>query len=114
EKLMENDSKVFWAKLSKAIPREELYWRGNVVSHTNGWDWSLAQMDQGILEISKEDFKQGEEYRLFIKTPYLFVYDMPSMVKVNHKVYQGDSTNSFNSSYLRNTSRYFVHMPSRP
>src|SRR5690606_17756159 len=108
EKLVENDTKVFWAKLKNPKNREELYWRGNVASITDGWNWASGPEDQGILEVIKERRNDFEEYRLFIKTPYLFYYDVPSIITVIHKIYRSDDTFSFNTSYVRNHSRYFV------
>ncbi|MFA5584915.1 MAG: DUF3488 domain-containing protein, partial [Bacteriovoracaceae bacterium] len=108
EKLVENDTKVFWAKLKSPRNREELYWRGNVASVTDGWNWAPGPEDQGILEVIKKDNNDFEEYRLFIKTPYLFYYDIPSLISVNHKTYRSDETFSFNTSYIRNHGRYFA------
>lgn len=109
EKLVENDSKVFWVKLENERSRDHLYWRGNVASLTDGWNWSPGPMDQGLLSPNKEGFTDGEEYRLFIKSSYLFILDQaPTRLKVNNRVFQSDSTDSFNANYIRNHSRYWV------
>lgn len=109
EKLFENDAKVFWAKLEEEKKRDDLYWKGNVASVTDGWNWAPGPLDQGMLKSIEEDINKGEEYRLFIKSAYLFIYDQsPTVLKVNNRTYQSDNTDSFNTSYIRNHSRYFV------
>ena len=82
EKLRENDAKVFWVKIKQELPREELYWRGNVISQTDGWNWKQASADQGLINIIDQKLVQKDEYRLFIKSPYLFYLDTPSLLEV--------------------------------
>lgn len=42
ESLSGNQTPVFQAMVSKALPRNNLYWRGNVLSVTDGWNWPLT------------------------------------------------------------------------
>ncbi|HLW57168.1 MAG TPA: transglutaminaseTgpA domain-containing protein [Bacteriovoracaceae bacterium] len=115
EKLFENDAKVFWAKLGEEKKRDDLYWRGNVASVTDGWNWIPGPIDQGILESAGNEVEKGDEYRLFIKTAYLFTYDQsPSILKINNRTYKSDNTDSFSTSYIRNHTRYFVKKPNLP
>lgn len=107
EKLSENDAKVFWVKINQTLPREELYWRGNTISSTDGWNWKQGNTDQGLIRIENIVLTQKDEYRLFIKSPYLFYLDRPSLLEVNKMTYSADDSYSFPSHYVRGANRYF-------
>lgn len=108
EKLSENDAKVFWVKINQVLPREELYWRGNVISSTDGWNWKQGNTDQGLIRIENIVLPQKDEYRLFIKSPYLFYLDSPSLLEVNKITYSSDDSYSFPSHFVRSANRYFI------
>lgn len=108
ERLSENDSKVFWVKLKGEIPREELYWRGNVISSTDGWNWQQGAQDQGVLNYNSQNIEVKDEYRLFIKSPYLFFLDVPSILETTQGTFLPDETLSFPSHYVKQTNRYFI------
>lgn len=109
ERLEENDAKVFWAKLKNEKRQDDLYWRGNVVSETDGWNWTQGPGDHGLLQIVKDELSVAEEYRLFIKTSYLFIFDeFPTLLRANHQTYQSDQSNSFSTTYIKGHSRYFA------
>lgn len=111
EKLEENDTKVFWAKLKTKKNQADLYWRGNVVSDTDGWNWTPGALDQGLLRTYSEQLNNRDEYRIFIKAPYLFIFDeSPTVIQVNQNTFESDSTNSFNSSYIKSSNRYFAQV----
>lgn len=113
EKLSENDAKVFWAKINLDLPREELYWRGNVISSTDGWNWKQGNTDQGLIRIENIFLTQKDEYRLFIKSPYLFYLDAPSLLEFNKITYSADDSYSFPSHYVRGGNRYFFQNASQ-
>lgn len=56
DELSTNDQPVFHAVLGKKIPQQNLYWRGNVLIQSDGWNWQAYQ-------------ERGESYLTPLKFP---------------------------------------------
>jgi hypothetical protein len=92
EKLSFSDKKVFQAEVSSEISQVKLYWRGNILSFTDGWNWPLMPGDRSTPEPSAEthqplpgDIKQS--IRVFGKEEFFFALDHPRRLD--------DGSNSF-------------------
>ena len=46
ESLSFNDSPVFQASVDREIANQKLYWRGNVLTFSDGWNWPLMPQDR--------------------------------------------------------------------
>jgi hypothetical protein len=79
ESLEMNDEPVFQALVENPLPMEKLYWRGNVLAQTDGWNWTSSHSDHLFLppektpEIGPGSIRQ--KIRVFAKEPYLFALD---------------------------------------
>ena len=81
ETLTGNDNIVFQASIIGNIRVEHLYWRGNTVSSTDGWNWFASSADQSIPVFSKGAYdSQGfirQKMRVFGNQEYFFALDFP-------------------------------------
>lgn len=79
ESLEMNDEPVFQALVDKPLAVERLYWRGNVLAQTDGWNWTSSQSDNLFMPPEKNpEVIPGsirQKIRLFSKEPYLFALD---------------------------------------
>lgn len=81
ESLAPNEAPVFQVILSRKMKQNELYWRGNTLSFTDGWNWRVHSADrEDSIELLGPDV-QGEEvrqtFRLFQKPEFFFSLDYP-------------------------------------
>jgi hypothetical protein len=79
ESLEMNDSPAFQALVDNALPMERLYWRGNVLVQTDGWNWNNSPADYLNFPPEKNPVPENgmihQKIRLFAKEPYLFALD---------------------------------------
>lgn len=83
ESLSSNDSPVFQASVEKQIPNQDLYWRGNTLSFSDGWNWPLMPQDRIQLPFvppseTYDDSGIKQKIRVFAQQDYYFGYDHPS------------------------------------
>lgn len=81
ESLASNEVPVFQASVNRPIEIQDLYWRGNTLSFTDGWNWPLMPQDR-----HHQDFDPTLRYdergihqkiRVFSQQDYYFGYDHP-------------------------------------
>ncbi len=80
ESLELNDEPAFQALVDAQLPAEKLYWRGNVLGQTDGWNWSTSHADNLVFPATKviPEITPGEirqKMRLFGKEDYYFALD---------------------------------------
>ncbi len=79
ESLELSDEPAFQASLERPISPEKLYWRGNVLSQTDGWNWSASHSDHLVFPAEKNPKLLPGEFlqkvRLFSKSEYYFGLD---------------------------------------
>ncbi len=79
ESLEMSDEPAFQAMIEKPISPEKLYWRGNVLSQTDGWNWSASHSDNLVFRAEKDPKPAPGEVlqkiRLFSKSEYYFGLD---------------------------------------
>lgn len=90
-----NDDPVFQVIVDKPIIAEKLYWRGNVLAQTDGWNWTSSHSNHIFIRPEKNlVLGPGEirqKIRMFGKEPYLFGLDHPEKFLLNrHTVIPDD------------------------
>lgn len=95
ESLEMNDDPVFQVIVDKPIVAETLYWRGNVLAQTDGWNWSSSHSNHIVVKSEKNlEAPAGslrQKIRMFAKEPYLFGLDHPEKFLLNrHTVIPDD------------------------
>lgn len=66
ESLSGDQTPVFQAMVSKRLERHDLYWRGNILTMTDGWNWPLGEKHYSR-EIKKEATPLSNEIRQVIR-----------------------------------------------
>lgn len=91
DKLQPNESPVFQVKLSKNRFEKRLYWRGNVLSFNDGWNWrNIHRNSNGVpgqreREILENTIRQ--DFRLFTKLEYYFFLDYPEGIEIDEDTF---------------------------
>lgn len=106
-----SDRQAFQVILDKTIRQDELYWRGNVLGFSDGWNWTFMPQDKGVDSLDPTHFVGTgihQEIRLFHKEDFFFALDHPG-----EYVYQNKSVSPGTNATLsqaRNSwvSRYEV------
>lgn len=91
ETLNPSDKVAFSAKLSKSIANRNLYWRGNTLSFSDGWNWPITPFDE-IVESGNPLFGTDKNFDLIIQEirtngnlSYFFGLDYPYELKFADK-----------------------------
>lgn len=83
ESIEANDAQVFQVSVSRKLNQPELYWRGNTLSYTDGWNWREKKPSYFRVPV-KEYFKAPtdieQKFRLFIRPDYFFSLDYPKFL----------------------------------
>ena len=80
DSLKSNTSKVFHAKVQSPLPLEALYWRGNVLEFTDGWNWPFMEssvLGAEIIKSENVDFSFIQDVSTLSKQDYYFGLDWP-------------------------------------
>ncbi len=119
ESLVSNPAPVFQVLLNKNLNQHELYWRGNTLSYTDGWNWIQMSQDQegpefllGTKALSDE-IKQS--FRLYGKSEYFFTLDTPRTISFGKNVLGLGSKGTLNQKNRSWVPRYeVISGPGRP
>lgn len=79
DSLSPSDEIAFYAVVPETVPRHELYWRGNALSLTDGWNWLESAKTQGV-SLRDEEFEfKGLKQEIFLPkgSDYFFMLDWP-------------------------------------
>lgn len=83
ESIEANQSTVFQVSVSRKLNQSELYWRGNTLAYTDGWNWREKKTSYFRVPV-KEYFKASadieQKFRLFIRPDYFFSLDYPKFL----------------------------------
>ncbi len=89
ESLTFNDRPVFHALISRPVPQNKLYWRGNTLSFSDGWDWMLMSQGDDMNESLPKNYSithspevVHQSIHLFGKEDFFFTLDSPLFVKI--------------------------------
>lgn len=113
ESLVGNNNPVFEVLVDKKIPSLELYWRGNSLSFTDGWNWILMHKTYPkVLSGEKSLTSTGDEirqtFRSITREDYFFSLDHPMRIYAKERVFSMEGTKSFPNGKSDWTSRYEV------
>jgi protein-glutamine gamma-glutamyltransferase len=87
ESLSTNNKPVFEAQLSRRLPPDELYWRGNTLSFSDGWNWPIMASDRLSAAVTSLPSNHSDpvgivqNVRLLSKQDFLFTLDHPLLLK---------------------------------
>lgn len=113
ESLVSNDQPVFQASVTQAIESQDLYWRGNTLSFTDGWNWPLMPQDRhdsdfdSTLRYSEDGIHQ--RIRVFSGQDYYFGYDHPSFFVTQRGAAVLDDKHTLSQHRWRPSQRYEVY-----
>jgi hypothetical protein len=84
ESLSSNDNPVFQVVLEGEIDNQKLYWRGNTLNFTDGWNWPLMPQDrpQKPFLPAESGFKESgikQKIRVFSQQEFYFGLDHPTL-----------------------------------
>ena len=119
ESLQSNPSPVFQVMVNKALNQSELYWRGNTLSYTDGWNWIQMSQDreaaEELLGARPEAHEVLQKFRLYGKLEYFFTLDTPRTINVGRSFLGLGSTGTLNQRNRNWAPRYeVISAPSRP
>ena len=112
ESLASNTNPVFQVLTSRRLKQDELYWRGNTLSYTDGWNWNVMVQDRSDpirvkdLSVHPNDIKQN--FRLFNRSDYFFGLDIPHSVSFNGNNYELGPLKTLNQGRWQWNARYEV------
>lgn len=113
EKLSSNDRPVFQAAVKGEIAVQNLYWRGNTLSFTDGWNWPVMPQDRHTqdfdptLRYSENGIYQ--KIRVFSQQDYYFGFDFPTTFVTQQGAAALTDKHTLTQSRWRPTSRYEVY-----
>lgn len=113
EQLSSNDRPVFQASVRGPIDAQDLYWRGNTLSFTDGWNWPVMPQDRQVqdfdptLRYSETGIHQ--KIRVFSQQDYYFGFDYPSYFITQQGAAPLTDKRTLNQSRWRPFSRYEVY-----
>jgi hypothetical protein len=113
ETLNGNDTAVFQAEVSRTIPNESLYWRGNSIAFTDGWNWVAGGNNHGQeLPItswrSPETNELLQSFRTFTREDFFFALDQPVLLKTADSVFEFKETKTLSQKRWSWAQRYEV------
>jgi hypothetical protein len=93
ETLSSNDKPVFQVLVSKKINQEDLYWRGNTLFTTDGWNWmNFTQDPRHVKEVFAKEFvpvpeEIHQKIRSFYREEFFFTLDRPNSIFAGNSFY---------------------------
>jgi protein-glutamine gamma-glutamyltransferase len=112
ESLSGNDKPVFEVKLSQKISQDRLYWRGNSINFTDGWNWLVLSKTypkhiEGMSELpARAGIRQN--FRSISREDYYFSLDHPQYVASRNRVFNMETSRSFPQGRSEWSPRYEV------
>lgn len=83
DSLASNDSPVFQVTVDRPLDNQNLYWRGNTLTFSDGWNWPFMPGEGSGVEFEKNvPLEDGitQKFRLFSEQPYYFGFDHPQYI----------------------------------
>lgn len=111
DKLAPNDEPVFQALVEKEISQQKLYWRGNTLIQSDGWNWTRSYANGKIHSKSPNENFVGikQEIRLLTKEEYFFTLDHPLAVVYGEKVHEPNEMTSISQRTWQWTPNYTAY-----
>jgi hypothetical protein len=112
ESLASNGDVVFQAVVPQQMNYQELYWRGNTLSFTDGWNWPVMPWDrvqrEFDLELKPEEGGFRQQIRVFAKYEFFFGLDHPKYFITPKGVANLDQQRTLSMNRWQNVLKYEV------
>ncbi|MBA2403972.1 MAG: DUF3488 domain-containing protein, partial [Bdellovibrionales bacterium] len=114
ESLSGNDTPVFQASVEAPIPYNNLYWRGNTLTFSDGWNWPMMPQDRIQLSftpmVDKDRPMPGirQKIRVFAQQEFFFGHDRPSQYIIPKGVAELNSVRTLSQNRWQPSFRYQV------
>jgi protein-glutamine gamma-glutamyltransferase len=84
DSLTSNERPVFQALVPEPISPGSLYWRGNTISFSDGWNWTVMPQDRESGEVIQETLTTGfmQKIRLYHREDFFFALDRGSFFRI--------------------------------
>ena len=112
ESLAGNDTPVFDVKLSRRIAQKDLYWRGNSITFTDGWNWIAMNRrhpklvgEENLLDVS---VGVHQIFRVRHREDYFFTLDRPQKIAYKGRTFALEEADSIPQSRGDWSPRYDV------
>jgi hypothetical protein len=115
ESLTGNDRPVFQASMDNpSFSESQLYWRGNTVSSTDGWNWHVSSLDQNVPDFKPEEKIDSQTHlhqkiRLLSAQDYFFALDLPTWLRTPSGMAAFVGGHGFKQSIWQKILRYEVY-----
>jgi len=109
-KLVPNDQLAFQAETDELSFSDKLYWRGNSISYSDGWDWSHGPLDQEYGELVKTINPSGikQKIKLNFNSKFLFGLESPVLVKTSSFQREMNVSGNLSNDFSKKISRYEI------
>jgi hypothetical protein len=112
ESLSSNGDVVFQAVVPKQMNYQELYWRGNTLSFTDGWNWPVMPWDRVQRDFDPDLRPQEggfrQKIRVFAKYEFFFGLDHPKYFIIPKGVASLDQQRTLSIGRWQNVLKYEV------
>lgn len=112
ESLAGNDSVVFQARVDRQIFNESLYWRGNILTFSDGWNWPVMPQDRSPVRfvpgLKYNDRGYRQTIRVFSQQDFFFALDHPTVFITPRGVAELGSTRTMSQTRWQPYLRYDV------
>jgi hypothetical protein len=112
ESITFNDQIVFQAVMNPIPAGERLYWRGNTISFSDGWNWTVMPQDRPGPQFEKKEFStkqlMHQKIKVFNQQPYFFGLDHPDIIITSAGGQETNETKSLVQNRWQNHARYEV------
>ncbi len=119
DSLVSNPAPVFQVLMDKDLNQHELYWRGNTLSYTDGWNWVQMTQDrdhpEDLLGAKSSAGEILQKFRLYGRSDYFFTLDTPRTISYGRSFYGLGKTGTLNQRNRNWIPRYeVISAPSKP
>jgi hypothetical protein len=113
EALSSNDRIVFRAVVMKQLASGSLYWRGNTIIFTDGWNWNSMpeirpQTDVLLSPLKKNQFFE-QSIRTFSRQDFFFGLDYPAIISTKRGVTELGESRTLSQKQWEHQFRYTVY-----
>lgn len=117
ETLAANDEVVFQAQIKKKIQNQDLYWRGNTLSFSDGWNWPLMPQDspqdnpmmaKKMVNETKDRYTK-QTLRMHSRQDFFFGLDHPVIISTPHGEVDLGGLSSLSQNRWQHHLRYDVY-----
>lgn len=120
DRLEGNQSPVFQVQASKKLRQQDLYWRANTLTMSDGWNWKESVNDKEggypILGMEEGPGEVKQSFRVFIRADYFFTLDHPRAISYGEEFFSvGQRTHTLSQRRWNGIQKYdVISTPGKP